>query len=117
MIEISKNGVIQMYRGDTFEFPLFINMGTKINPAQYVLQDDDMVYVSIGEPNQPFEHALIRKTFTVADLDDNGDVIVRLAPSDTENVVPGVYFMQAKIKLTNGNIGTITPVRKFIIYK
>ena len=117
MVEISNNGIVEMYSGDTFEFPLFINMGSKLRPSQYIVQQGDTIYVSIGEANQSFDHALIRKTFTYEDLNEEGNVVVKLASSDTENVVPGTYFLQIKIKLANGNIGTLTPARKFIIYK
>lgn len=117
MIDISHNGIIEMYRGDTFEFPLFINIGTKLQPIQYIVQEGDVVYFSIGEPNQIFEHALIRKTFTMDDLGEDGNIVVRMSPSDTENVLPGTYYMQTRIKLANGNIATITPARKFIIYR
>ena len=116
MIEISRNGIIEMYRGDTFEFPLFINIGTKGHPVQYIVQEGDIVYFSVGEANQPFEKALIRKIFTVEDLDEDGNITVRMSSSDTENVLPGTYYMQIKIKLANGNIATITPMRKFFIF-
>lgn len=115
MVNISKNFLITMNSGDTFKVPLLINIGTKLNPKRYFLTENDEVWFAIEEPHQPFEFALLRKIFTVEDLDDEGRVLISLPSQETEHIVPGTYYMEAKIKLSNGNFSTILPKRKFII--
>ena len=94
------------------EEPQFCFFGT----TEQEIKEGDTVYMIVGEPNQEFEKALIRKIFTVDDLNDDGDIMVKLATSDTEDVVPGCYYLEMRIKLANGNIGVIVPARKFFIF-
>lgn len=37
MFSISKNGIIELSRGDNIEIPLFINKGTPLEPIRYDL--------------------------------------------------------------------------------
>lgn len=117
MISINNN-IITMNRGDTFSMPLRINVGTKYAPEFYTLTKEDTIYFALEEYNQPFEFALIRKTFDVNDLvDDN--VVITLSPEDTEFLLPGEYYYEIKLKHTNQDksevIDTIVPRRKFVI--
>lgn len=115
MYSISSNGIIVMNAGDTLKLHLFINKGTNLDKVRYKLKRKDIVYLSICEPNQDFNHGVIRKIFTKKNLDKHGDVLIELNPSDTENIEDGTYFYEIKIKLGNGNIDTIVPKRKFFI--
>lgn len=115
MIKISKDGIIEMNRGDSAAIPIFINFGTKWCAKQYTLKPTDTMYVSISEPNQDFEHALIRKIYTHLDMRSDGNVYLELKPSDTENVLPGIYFLEVRLKLADNVITTIVPRRKFFI--
>lgn len=117
MVSISDNGIITMYRGDTFQVPMRINTGSKLDPIWYEVQPGDTIYFSVCEPNQLFEEALIRKMVTSANQDIDKNIYIYLDPTDTQNVVPGTYYMEAKIKLTNGKIATIVPRRKFFIFE
>ena len=98
MFSISKNGIITVSRGDDFTLNTSINIGTVFNPCYYDLQDEDLVYFALMEPNQPFEHALIRKVFTSADKDFDGSIVMNFTMKDTEFLVPGTYYYMIKLK-------------------
>lgn len=124
MIDLSRNGIIEVNRGDSFELPLFINQGTDITPIRYNMKNSNSeVYVGVMEPNQPFERAVIRKKYTKNDVNENGDIIVKFSSNDTVCLLPGKYYYQIKIKLYNNydnnkddcNINTIVPMTQFII--
>ena len=122
MVNISNNGIITMHKGDTFKYPLFINAGDKFKLVRYRINDKDQIYFSVCEPNQDFEDGIIRKIFTKADTNRLGDVILKLDRSDTERLLPGTYYLSARIKLPSRRSGelrveTILPKKKFIIYE
>ena len=98
MFNISSNGIVTVNRGDSFELPLILNIGSAIDYQAYIPTDKDTVYVGVMEPNQPFETALIRKVATAEDVDKHGHVIVRFWPEDTECVLPGKYYYQVKLR-------------------
>lgn len=98
MFEISRNGIITINRGDSFSLDVFINVGSILEPIQYVLKPGDSVYFALCEPNQPFEHALIRREFTNADLDEDDKVIMNFSPEQTEFLLPGTYYYTVKLR-------------------
>lgn len=97
MFDISSNGIIRLSRGDSFSLDIFVNIGTQLNPVQYVLGEGDRLYFALMEPNQPFEYALIRKEFTSDDNDEDGYVIMKFTPEMTEFLVPGIYYYMVKL--------------------
>lgn len=116
------NEILTLTAGDHFELPVFINAGTKMCPLRYILTDDDSLLVSIMEPNKPFECGVIRKILTKKDLNAYGDAVLKLDFTDTQNVLPGVYYIEIKLKSYEGTHSdnnlryeTIVPPRKFII--
>jgi len=124
MFEITNNDIIKINRGDSFSLNVFINVGTCIEPAQYVLQPNDRVYFALMEPNQPFEHALIRREFTVEDLDEDDNVDMNFDSEQTEYLLPGTYYYMVKLvrkeetedpEKLNTIVDTIIPKTKFII--
>ena len=124
MIDLSRNGIIEVNRGDSFELPLFINQGTDITPIRYNMKNSNSeVYVGVMEPNQPFERAIVRKKYTKNDVNGNGDIVVKFTSNDTACLLPGKYYYQVKIKLYNDydnnkedcDINTIVPMTQFII--
>lgn len=117
MYTISRERIIELNRGDTFEMPLFINIGTKFHYIRYIVSDNDTVYLSICEPNDRFEKGVIRKMYSRDDVNENGDVVIKLTTEDTERIVPGCYYLEIKIKFANGDISTIVPRRKFYLYE
>lgn len=98
MFNLAFNGIITVNRGDSFYFPLTLNCGTEMEPISYIIDDRTYVYFGVMEPNQPFECALIRKTFTHEDCDEEGNVVIRFRPQDTQCVLPGKYYYQIKVQ-------------------
>ena len=105
MFHISNNGIVTVNRGDSFEFPITLNVGSSIDRTDYVLGQTDVLYLGIMEPNQPFETALIRKKFTHADLDSDNNIIIRFWPEDTVCVLPGKYYYQVKLQTIDDQTG------------
>lgn len=114
MFYLNSNGIITLSRGDSAEAPLFLNQGTKICPIRYKLQGNDIVYLGVTEPNQKFEDAIIRKVYTKDNLNDLGDVVVKLEPSDTVNLIPGKYYYEVKLSYydNDGNNYINTVIKK-----
>lgn len=115
MFNISDNGIITLNRGDSFSLDVFVNVGTSFEPIQYVLKDGDSLYFSLTEPNQPFEVALVRREFTKADLNDEGNVTMNFDSYITEHLMPGTYYYCVKLKTENGEVSTVIPKRRFNI--
>ena len=119
MNKITNNGIITLHAGDSFVAPLFLNAGDLINPVRYTLEDGDRLYVGIMEPGQPFERALIRKMLTKDDLNAWGDPELKLSPEDTERVMPGLYYYEAKLVTAdeegNETVQTVVPKRKVYV--
>lgn len=124
MFDITNNGIIQINRGDTFSLNVFINIGTCLEPIQYILKEGDCAYFALMEPNQSFEHALIRREFTRADLDEDGNVFMNFNNEQTEYLMPGTYYYMVKlvrkVPTESGEenkciVDTIIPKTKFII--
>ena len=103
MFNIAYNGIITVNRGDSFTFPIFLNKGTNIQPEKYELDDKCYIYFAVMEPNQPFENALIRKKYTINDIDEAGNVIIKFRPQDTQCVLPGKYYYQLKLQKFNSD--------------
>lgn len=101
MFNLAYNGIITVNRGDSFSLPLVINFGTNLEPMTYKLSGKTYVYFAVMEPNQPFESALIRKTYTIDDVDENGNVVIKFKPQDTQCVLPGKYYYQVKLQRFN----------------
>lgn len=118
MVYISNNGFIKMCRGDYVEFPLFINSGSKIFPCRYYLQGnpESNVYLGVMEPNEKFENSIIRKKYNSgSEFNEHGDLLIKIFPKDTENVLPGKYYYSIKIDRGNNRVDTIVPNTEFFI--
>jgi len=121
MFNITYNGIITVNRGDSFEIPVIINFGTNLEPMFYELEPTDIIYMGIMEPNQPFENALIRKKCTYEDVDENGNVVFKFRPKDTQCVLPGKYYYQVKLQRFNSedpddyDVDTVLPKQQFFI--
>lgn len=114
MIEVDKNNILSITRGDTFQIPLFINKGTDMDPLRYVLKDNDEIYLAVMQPNQCFETAILKKKFTKANLNKFNDVLIRFEHDDTVCLLPGSYFYQIKGKIENeyGGFDVVTIIQK-----
>jgi len=114
MFTINPEGIITASRGDTFEAPLFINAGSKLEPKKYFITTNDEIYIGVMEANQLFENAIIRKKYTYEDINKDGVIIVKFNPEDTIYLQPGKYYYQIKLK-SNTTVNTITPKQLFYI--
>lgn len=133
MLYINKAGDITINRGDTFQVPLFIDISDKIlQSTRFPLHEGDKVLFHITNSNMPFECPLIAKTFTIDDINENKDILVRFEHDDTKWLHPDTYYYEIKliresiidIEDTSDSSGeietikdyvTIAPRRKFII--
>lgn len=89
---------ISMYRGDTFTKPIIMNFGTEFEPDYYELAEGDKLYVGIREYNALFDDSIIRKVYTKDSKEYiEGTVQMTLFPKDTEYLIPGTYYLCAKL--------------------
>lgn len=118
MFDLTKNMIV-VNRGDSFQISLFINSGTELSPTQYVLQNDDIVYLGVFEPREPFENSLIRKVYTKDNLSSEGNLIIKFDVGDTLNLLPGTYYYEIKLSRKDENnkeiVDTIIQRQKFVI--
>lgn len=103
MFNISYNGIITVNRGDSFSLPMVLNYGTTLEPMHYKMSQKSIVYFAVMEPNQPFETALIKKKYTIDDVDENGNIVIKFKPQDTQCVLPGKYYYQVKLQRFNSD--------------
>lgn len=127
MFLVSDNNIITMQRGDCGAMTIKINLGDNINPDIYQLTSNDKVYFGVMEPLAPFENSLIKKTYTLFDLNLDDTLTITLDPKDTEYLLPGTYYYEVKLlrntyvdnpdKTTSLKqyVYTFMPRRKFII--
>ena len=92
--------IITINRGDTVEFPIYINeIGNMWAPVKTELEDADTIYFGVMEPNKNFEEAIIKKVFNkYSRRDEEGDLLVTLDPIDTLYLRPGKYYYSIKRK-------------------
>lgn len=93
--------IIRINRGDSFSKPLFINCGTFMNPKRYQLQDGDKLYFGVMEPNKLWEQSILRQIYNKdSDMTEDGDVIIKITPEETQYLIPGTYYYQIKLLRT-----------------
>jgi len=100
-----ENGIITVSRGDTFELPIYINEGTKLNVKYRPLKPSERLYVGVMEPGQPFEDAIIRKVYNSDSVtDSDGNTLMIFNSIDTEYLKVGKYYYTIKLRelLTDG---------------
>ena len=97
----------QMYRGDTFIFPVEIRLGNNLDYSMYNIEDSDEIYFAVMEPNCRWEEALIRKKFYGSSLKVIPQIV--LMPDETTYVLPGTYYYQLKLRKSTGEVVTLLP--------
>ena len=90
------NNIIVINRGDSFDFDLTI-ADESSKTGRYTLTGDDVIYFGLMDPHQPFEQALVKKRYTVADTDLAGNLSISIEPQDTLDLLPGVYYYAVKL--------------------
>ena len=89
MSNISKNGIVTLTKGDTFQLPLFINSGTEFDPVAFDFQEGDKVLLRLMRANESFNDAVLKKTFEYGGenedsyIDDEGNVVFKFSYFDT----------------------------------
>ena len=98
MFDITNEGIITLSRGDSISIPLFINIGTEIVPIRYKLQDNNVLYLGICEPDQLFEDAIFKKVYRPGDwkLNKCGDIVISLTPERLSKI-PLLLFHSASM--------------------
>lgn len=116
MFKIAENGIVTLNAGDSFKVPLYVFFNDE--SQQYELQEFNTIYFSLMEPQDSFNHGVIRKIYTYKDFSHDGGVYIEFKPEDTEDLHPGVYYYEVKLQEIKDNkeyITTIIPKRKFYI--
>ena len=118
MFTISPNGIITVTRGDSFSIDVFVNVGTVLDPVQYVLEGNDKLYFALCEPNQPFECAIMRKEFDSSNKTEDDKIRMVFDSEMTECLMPGMYYYT--VKLATGpddgrEVSTIISKTKFYV--
>jgi len=120
MYQIKKNNIITINRGDYLEFPITLVKGEFPKQEVWELEGQDLVFFAIMEPHQPFEEAIVKKIYSVDDVDSEGYLYIKVLPEDTIGLAPGTYYYSIKTLYTIEDsdipmIDTIIPKTKFII--
>lgn len=119
MFTIADNGRISLTRGDDVQIPIFLNCGTELRPSRYELTDEDELYFALMQPSELFEDAIFKQKYTSVDKNEEGDILIDIRSEHTENLTPGKYFYQIKLKSVDSkgrdSISTVVPRTEFII--
>lgn len=93
------NGIITLMRGDTFQFPVKINIGTLTSPKYKKLDENDVLYFGLMEPGKSFEDAVLKKRIDQSnDTDSDGYPIITIDHKDTSNLLVGKYYYTIKLR-------------------
>lgn len=115
MFTITQNGTITLTRGDSAQFTVELNIGTSLNQRSIILEPTDKVYFGVTEPNQPFENAIIRKTFKGEDHLNETKLVISLEPKDTSCLIPGTYYYSVKVVNDNNFVKSVVDKKIFNI--
>ncbi len=118
MQSISNNGIMTFHAGDSIFALLFLNQGNNIEHKRYILTEDDKIFFSIMLPHSDFNCGMIRKIYTIADLNNDGDVLITLSTDETEKLRPGTYYYEIKFQTIRNNteyVETVVPKRKVVV--
>lgn len=112
--------IIRISRGDSFEAPLFINNGDCLNPERHIIEDDEKVYFGVREPNKFWEQSILKQIYTSkSEKTEDGDIIIKINPNETEYLIPGTYYYEIKlVKYENDEVEkvrTVVPLTLFYI--
>lgn len=91
-INIGKNKIIELVRGDTCDLRIYLNVGNDLYPLPYLANNTTSFYFGICEPHQKFEDAILRQKYTKEDIDSEGFLKVHIKAEETENLAPGKYY-------------------------
>lgn len=114
---IQKNNVITLNRGDSLSLPIKLYTNNSFpREDKLILEDGDLIFFALMEPNQKFECSVIKKEYDQSDFDSEGNLVLQLDPLDTMGLHSGVYYYELKLlKHSDDSITTLIPKTQFII--
>lgn len=120
MIDISRNKIITMNKGDYVCIPLILALKSKnmCGEIEYTLRDEDIVQFRIMNCNDTWDDAIIKKEYTKDNFCGNNRINIILDGEDTINMESGKYFYEIKfITYLEGEelVDTIISRREFIL--
>lgn len=102
--------ILMINRGDTL-------IHTYVLPADYNYTEGDRLYFGVMLPRQPFEEALIRKSFSI-DLDTAANkykTTIKISAEETRLLPPATYYYSIKVRKANRDVQTLVNKTKLII--
>jgi tetratricopeptide (TPR) repeat protein len=127
-LELDPNNLSALIsKGNTYELMENYEEASKVYDIVMEVEATDIYdLMSKGyvlENHQRFEDALVKKKFTVDDLDPAGNLIIQIDPEDTLDLLPGRYFYAIKLLRDHldedgtevYNVETVVDKTKFII--
>lgn len=116
------SNIITMTRGDSYVFDVTLFDEWNLN-KRWELESADTVYFGLMFPHQKFEDAILRKRYVADQCKTSGRITIRIAPEDTVDLEPGVYYYAIKVRVISTNedgeqqtdVVTVVNKTKFII--
>jgi len=112
------SNIITINRGDSFEFNLYIE-DKDTESGLYFLDTDDVVYLGVMMPRMTFEDALIKRKYNYTNQEKDGSIVVKITPSDTLDLEPGVYYYSVKlvqnVRTEQEEVKTVINKTKFVV--
>lgn len=119
MLNIQTNGTAMVKRGDSFNVPLFVNIGTDDNPVRLNFKDKDWLKVHFNiERAGKDGQVIFSKIFNSSDVNDYGDIMISITDEEINQFQSGIY--EYSIEVTDDNDPdfnyTVTPNKMFYLF-
>lgn len=104
---------IEMYRGDTFimDMPIYLSREDFVLDIKYDIEEGDKLYIGLREPNKYFEQSILKQVYTInSDRNEEGDIVIRFDPEETEHLLPGLYYLCGKLMRPSKLLGGVDTV-------
>ena len=121
MVHHISQGLITVHRGDTFNLPLSLNVGTPLNINNFGMQQGDIARLRLFVANEPWEDYVLSKDATVENVTIENEieyVTFSFTEKDTQHIIAGEYYYELKVFSIRDNVEyatTVIPRRKFVI--
>ena len=120
MFKLNPNNTFLISKGDTAYIPLFVNIGTRLEPIRYTFSKDDgcEIYFYILPINAGYKQFLLKKTFDTSglitteilnelptteqietNLNNNQDFVIKITKDDLANICSGEYRYVIRAKV------------------
>ncbi len=104
--------IFMLNRGDTLLY-------TYVLPETYDYTEGDRLYFGVTLPKQPFEDALLRKSYSISNDDKSEDdryfKEIKLEAEETRLLPPATYYYSIKVRKANRDVETLVNKTKLII--